>query len=376
MEARTPNDTRNQAKSYASQSPEGHLWQINLSTKQGHPRRKKVRAFCGPCNYGWMRSLQDEAKPILAPLILGNSAEIIQSPDIEVIAKWMTMTTMSGEFDHRETVSIPESQRRKFWETKRPQENWKIWIGRYRGNDWSTRYRHEGGKLHKANEPPANIHNTQNTAIVLGELFLYSVSSTADDLDKFEPSPAAFPEKHSLVQIWPQTNQIIWNDVPIIGDGDAIEIATWLSHMGENQGAGKFLEIVFADRCKNPVYLEREMTPTDQMISDWSDKFDKSHPELLLPAGSPIFPVCSSTSFTSSAVEHALISRLKKEEGTVVNVLMNPVMAARFAFQLLDILNQEGYFRVGLDIIHPTKDHVLTSLRPTNWTKKSGEQSS
>src|ERR1700676_4173012 len=112
MEARTPHDIRHQTKSYADNSPEGPIWQIIPSTKPGHARRKKVRAFCRPCNSGWMRSIQDEAKPILAPLILGKSVKL-QSSDMEVIAKWMTMTTMAGEVGHRETVSIPETQRRK-----------------------------------------------------------------------------------------------------------------------------------------------------------------------------------------------------------------------------------------------------------------------
>jgi hypothetical protein len=60
-------------------------WRVNLPTF-------KVKAVCVTCNGGWMRTLQNEAKPWLEQMIWGNSVEL---PPIGqgTVASWAAMTT-------------------------------------------------------------------------------------------------------------------------------------------------------------------------------------------------------------------------------------------------------------------------------------------
>ena len=44
-----------------------------LSCRQGGAITKKLRVVCETCNNEWMSEIEDRVKPILAPLILGQS---------------------------------------------------------------------------------------------------------------------------------------------------------------------------------------------------------------------------------------------------------------------------------------------------------------
>src|SRR3954454_12205133 len=47
----------------------------------------KVKRVCGACNSGWMSELENEAKPYLTPLILGEATELDRQAR-EIVAAW------------------------------------------------------------------------------------------------------------------------------------------------------------------------------------------------------------------------------------------------------------------------------------------------
>ena len=47
-----------------------------LKFKQGHYGNQRVKVICNDCNSGWMNQMEQKARPILTPLILGEDYSI------------------------------------------------------------------------------------------------------------------------------------------------------------------------------------------------------------------------------------------------------------------------------------------------------------
>src|SRR5262249_3469650 len=78
---------------------------------QGHSGSKKVAVVCRNCNETWLsNSVEDAAKPILVPLIVGRSGAL--SRDMQrCLALWAAKTTMTAEHTHRGKGVIRQSER-------------------------------------------------------------------------------------------------------------------------------------------------------------------------------------------------------------------------------------------------------------------------
>ena len=100
--------------------------------RSGDPRSQKMPVVCMTCNTGWMSKLQELAKPILAPLIIGNWT------DLDVISQktlsaWATMFVMVYEWADEETLASTQDERTYFKSNRTPPNHWMIWMGRYTG---------------------------------------------------------------------------------------------------------------------------------------------------------------------------------------------------------------------------------------------------
>ncbi|MDB5405759.1 MAG: hypothetical protein JWL84_671, partial [Rhodospirillales bacterium] len=139
---------------------------------------------------------------------------------------WIAMKTAAWEFTDRPTVSISQADRTWIWEKREPPPDWRIWIGRYVGTEWRTRYRHHGMALArspaKVDRPPG--HNTQVTTLVAGELLIHVCSSSLPgiiDQMGFRGYSATL-----LHQLWPATRRAIrWPNGPTSDDEDVSVIA-------------------------------------------------------------------------------------------------------------------------------------------------------
>jgi hypothetical protein len=106
------------------------------------PFRQKVRDVCGTCNHGWMSQLEDIARQVLTPLILGDSGTIDLS-DRGAVAAWMQKTALvamlvSSEDDRARGYGLPQSEYRDLYdrrESKEPLPATHVWFGRYEGED-------------------------------------------------------------------------------------------------------------------------------------------------------------------------------------------------------------------------------------------------
>src|SRR5215469_6213936 len=77
----------------------------------GDPRNRAVRVVCAECNNGWMSQLQEAVKPLLLPLVKGESVDLWPKR-LSVLAAWCAMSVMCGEYimDGKGGV-IPQSER-------------------------------------------------------------------------------------------------------------------------------------------------------------------------------------------------------------------------------------------------------------------------
>ena len=102
----------------------------------------KIKAACGICNNGWISRLDEQVKPILVPLMKGESRVLTQA-DVSSIARWITLKVMLLEFAAPEApVTCPE-QHKELRSLLRIPAQWQISIAAHPGKRWrarSTRY--------------------------------------------------------------------------------------------------------------------------------------------------------------------------------------------------------------------------------------------
>jgi hypothetical protein len=57
----------------------------------------ETKGPCQRCNNGWMSTLENQARPVLRPMIRGHSCTL-SSGDLTVVAQWITKTTIMWEY--------------------------------------------------------------------------------------------------------------------------------------------------------------------------------------------------------------------------------------------------------------------------------------
>lgn len=97
-------------------------------------RNLRVRHVCEECNNGWMSELENCAKPILTPLILGKPC-VLNRLDQFTLASWAIKTAMVFEATRVSGRSFytPE-ERRHLLDTSVPPPRTSVWLAQYRGD--------------------------------------------------------------------------------------------------------------------------------------------------------------------------------------------------------------------------------------------------
>ncbi|NJC71906.1 hypothetical protein HC031_19615 [Planosporangium thailandense] len=104
----------------------GPLNRIGRNIGVTPPFNRKVRDVCGPCNNGWMSRLEDVAKRVLTPLILGEPGNIAQAGQGR-IAAWLEKTVlvamlMSSEEEREGGYSLPAQEYRALYDRRAAME--------------------------------------------------------------------------------------------------------------------------------------------------------------------------------------------------------------------------------------------------------------
>lgn len=175
---------------------------------------RRVGAVCQRnCNGGWMSDLEHAAKPVLAPLILGEAPRISEEQQ-ELISFWAIKTAMMLQFLHpMEMRGIPTAHYQHVYEQKQPPSGLRVWLTAasdhfYRTAHFTKRHRFPeppplpGGSQvlpHKrAHVSPPNVYSD---VIVVGRLVISLVGWTLLDFEfRTDPPDAWRPARRC---IWP-----------------------------------------------------------------------------------------------------------------------------------------------------------------------------
>jgi hypothetical protein len=111
--------------------------------RTGDTRSQKLYKACIPCNTGWMSRLQERAKPLVLPIILGCWPKL-SKVDAAVVAAWATMFTMVAESADPATQASSQVERKLLMVGGAPPKDWIVWAGNYEGRVRDTSFWHFG----------------------------------------------------------------------------------------------------------------------------------------------------------------------------------------------------------------------------------------
>lgn len=169
--------------------------------RQGHPISRKIKAVCKSCNTGWLSNLEEELKPRLRALILGEVLTLTPW-DQRRLATWATKTAMTAEMLHPKSAAVTFREREYLRLHREPPKEFNVWVGHYGGSQYTTNLHHHSNHISTGTPTPpkaAVAPNTQATIINLGRLFLQIASSSFRGLQLKLKDEAT----SNLRRIWP-----------------------------------------------------------------------------------------------------------------------------------------------------------------------------
>jgi hypothetical protein len=175
---------------------------------------------CGPCNSGWLGSLETPAKPHVLALMNGEDI-IIDAPMQIALSAWFCAITMLIDADAEMGSAIPQSDRDYFRTHREPPPAWRVWLARYSGRNWQDhRARRIGMRVQSTPDVNADrlMCNTQITTVVLRQLCAHMFSSTV--MDEF-----AGYEGIKLQRLWPLTGEnFVWARAARLDDAGVVAL--------------------------------------------------------------------------------------------------------------------------------------------------------
>jgi hypothetical protein len=178
-----------------------------------------------------MSQLQERAKPLLLPLILGQRT-VLSRTQQAIIAGWCAMSVMSADFFFPDRQAVSQDHRdhlRSTWEA--PPETWKIWIGNYKRDKWVAHWTKQSMAISSKEHIPEITAegfprpNTQATTLVFGQLYVHVFSSLFPIM--VAKTSIAGKGLEKVAQIWPVREDFVaWPPNPMTDrDADSIAVA-------------------------------------------------------------------------------------------------------------------------------------------------------
>lgn len=192
----------------------------------GDVRNRGLKIVCGACNGGWMGDLEEQVKPLLTPMILGQYTRLSPAAQL-IVSRWVAMKVAVGEYFDPPRAAVTLAERRAIMNDQ-PLPGWRFWWGRYNRERSGTQYIHTSMGLHIGSVPYGDDRsrpNLQTTMFIVGELY-FNVLSSADprlsawvslDVDAIGKA-VEFPVATNIG--WPPGG--VLNDTAALGFGKAI----------------------------------------------------------------------------------------------------------------------------------------------------------
>jgi len=227
---------------------------------KGAVRDWEVRCVCGglstDCNSGWMKDIEDAARPILLPMIQGaNYKERLFPEDLNIIATWAALKVIIADRVEGGAWAVHHAQRRfMFTHHQPPLRNWSIWLGRYERRDWKGEWISRPFATVPLTRPeraghPVSHNNGNSVTQVIGQVLIHVIHSINQRLikDWRFSVPQGRTLSAPLFRIWPPVKtSISWPPAPL-SDADADFISVALSNF-LNRNTAEFLSRTSAQR--------------------------------------------------------------------------------------------------------------------------------
>lgn len=199
-------------------------------TRQGEASTIKMRRVCKLCNTGWMGNIEENAKPILVPLIRGEKC-FLNPTMTTTLMQWILMKVLVAECnshpDHPVDPIFDQVTRTDFMHSRTIPPYVRAWIGMHIGTKWITGFhRHACGLGFTRTLPPpppdpARAKNVQVITWGIGRFLIY-LNATTDPaiypvLDHNGPSP--------LWRFWPLGTGIAWPPPFFVSDAQIDELS-------------------------------------------------------------------------------------------------------------------------------------------------------
>ena len=239
----------------------GPLNRIGRDLGVGAPFRQTVRDICGKCNGGWMSRLEDIAKRVLTPFILGEPG-FIEPTDRGAIAAWVQKTVLvamlvSTKDDRARGHGVPLSEYHEMYarcEALEPLPATQIWIGQYKGQRQAGSIWVVPQVVVLQGERDPDVPQGYAMTVVLGELLLHGVHFTATGLQ------LGLSTARGLQSLWPTNGRISWpagthvSDASFLGFSEGkelrvndphVEIRPWkqATDLADSRAVGSMVEL-------------------------------------------------------------------------------------------------------------------------------------
>lgn len=197
------------------ETPEG--WSPTVAKREnGHMGTRQIRRVCRVCNNGWMKAIQDKAKPVLSPLMRGEWMPTVVEHTF-VMSQWAGMTSMNLDASYWEAASVPFSDRNSFRETGMLPTTWRVWIGRCSGPFEMSMFHTPMTLATPPEEGEAlTTNNAHSNYFQLGQLVIHTVRLPASV--GFKLNPVTYGAALGLVPLFPVWGGDVldWRYAPIL----------------------------------------------------------------------------------------------------------------------------------------------------------------
>ncbi|MEO6013631.1 MAG: hypothetical protein ABIQ30_08620 [Devosia sp.] len=207
-----------------------------IATKSGEASSGRLRIVCMHCNNGWMSQLQNEIKPILLPLILGEPSRLNRRAQ-ELLAAWVAMFVFVCEYagNNPLLVAATDEERRHLMERGEPPSGWRIWLGDYIRGTWVGSVVHTTVPVAPDGSVPEDFEgsklktNVGSTTFVANRLFVTVFRSRIPEIVHKQYLP-----RHTYPRLWPIVRgAMIWPPKRNVRDADADAISSALAVRGK-----------------------------------------------------------------------------------------------------------------------------------------------
>jgi len=194
--------------SFQTYVPNTNVENPSVMIKAGSVAARRPRNTCISCNGGWMRSIEEHAKPYIEALMAGNRV-LLEPAHQYAVATFLCLVTTRIDASAKIAHPIPVSDHHHLIQNREPGPSWKIWIMRFIDGDGSDYWYNQFPMAMKAfpremleTLSPQQLSarpedsNTQVTTIVVGRLCAHLFSTTVYDDFTGYVEPA-------MTQVWP-----------------------------------------------------------------------------------------------------------------------------------------------------------------------------